>query len=384
MKNICIVGATGSVGTQTLNVIRKENEDFKLIAFSANKSYEKIINIIEEFEPEFCAIADEKTYERVLGYCKTFSKKTEILFGMEGINFIVEIPYVNLVVTSIVGMVGLQPTMRAIEAGKDIALANKETLVTGGSLVIQAAKKYNVNIFPVDSEHSAILQCLRGSNHTEVEKIILTASGGPFRGKTIEDLKYITPEDAIKHPKWNMGKKISIDSSTLMNKGLEVIEAKWLYDVDYDKIQVLIHPESIIHSMVEYIDGSVIAQLATPNMELPIQYAMNFPDRKSKVIEPLDFHKISKLTFDKPDMKNFKCLQLAYEAGKSGGIMPTILNSSNEMAVQLFLDRKIAYLDIANIIEACLIKFPNERRLDIETILNTEKKVTQYILSKYQ
>jgi 1-deoxy-D-xylulose-5-phosphate reductoisomerase len=384
MKNICIVGATGSVGTQTLNVIRKENEDFKLVAFSANKSYEKIINIIEEFEPEFCAIADEETYERALGYCKTFSKKTRVIFGMKGINFIVEIPYVNLVVTSIVGMIGLQPTMKAIEAGKDIALANKETLVTGGSLVMQAAKKHNVNILPVDSEHSAILQCLRGSNHTEVEKIILTASGGPFKGKTIEDLKYITPEDAIKHPKWNMGKKISIDSSTLMNKGLEVIEAKWLYDVDYDKIQVLIHPESIIHSMVEYIDGSIIAQLATPNMELPIQYALNFPKRKNKVIETLDFYKISKLTFDKPDMKNFKCLQLAYEAGKSGGIIPTILNAANEMAVQLFLDRKITYLDITNIIEECLNKFPNERRLDIETILETEKKVTQYILSKYQ
>jgi 1-deoxy-D-xylulose-5-phosphate reductoisomerase len=319
-----------------------------------------------------------------LGYCKTFSKKTIVIFGIKGINFIVEIPYVNLVVTSIVGMIGLQPTMKAIEAGKDIALANKETLVTGGSLVMQAAKKHNVNILPVDSEHSAILQCLRGSNHTEVEKIILTASGGPFKGKTIEDLKYITPEDAIKHPKWNMGKKISIDSSTLMNKGLEVIEAKWLYDVDYDKIQVLIHPESIIHSMVEYIDGSIIAQLATPNMELPIQYALNFPKRKNKVIETLDFYKISKLTFDKPDMKNFKCLQLAYEAGKSGGIIPTILNAANEMAVQLFLDRKITYLDITNIIEECLNKFPNERRLDIETILETEKKVTQYILSKYQ
>ena len=384
MKNICIVGATGSVGSQTLNVIRKENKNFKLVAFSANKSYEKTIKIIEEFEPEFCAITDEDTYKKVDGYCKTLLKKTHILLGMKGINFIVEIPHVDLVVTSIVGMIGLQPTMRAIEAGKDIALANKETLVTGGSLVMQAARKHKVNILPVDSEHSAILQCLRGSCHNEVEKIILTASGGPFKGKTMEELRYITPEDAVKHPKWDMGVKISIDSSTLMNKGLEVIEAKWLYDVDYDKIQVLVHPESIIHSMVEYVDGSVIAQLATPNMELPIQYAMNYPERKQRVIEPLDFYKISKLTFDKPDLKNFKCLHLAYEAGKIGGIMPTILNASNEVAVQLFLDRKIAYLDIANIIEESLNRFPNQTNLDIETILDTEKQVNKYILSKYQ
>ncbi|GAA0176891.1 1-deoxy-D-xylulose-5-phosphate reductoisomerase [Clostridium sediminicola] len=381
MKNICIIGATGSVGTQALNVIKKEDESFKLLAFSANKSYDKIIKIIEDFTPDYCAIADSITYDKVKNYCSLNFKKTTILKGMEGINHLVQLQDVDLVITSIVGMIGLEPTLKAIEAGKDIALANKETLVTGGSIVMEAAKKNNVNILPVDSEHSAILQCLKGNSYSEVDKIIVTASGGPFRGMKKEELIDITPEKAIKHPKWNMGKKISIDSSTLMNKGLEVIEAKWLFDVSYDQIQVLVHPQSIIHSMVQYIDGSVIAQLSTPNMELPIQYAMNYPKRKSKVIDTLNFYELGKLTFEKPDINTFECLALAYEAGRVGGIIPTVLNASNEVAVQLFLDKKISYLQITDIIKDCLNKFENINSINLETILETEKMVTNYILN---
>lgn len=384
MKNICIVGATGSVGTQTLNVLKKENDNFKLTAFSANRSYEKIINIIEDFSPKYCAVADHETYHKIKDYCKITNKKTKVLQGMEGINEIVQIPEIDIVVTSIVGMIGLEPTLKAINAGKDIALANKETLVTGGSIVMEAAKKNKVNILPVDSEHSAILQCLQGNVSNQVEKIIITASGGPFRGMKKEELVDITPEIAIKHPKWNMGKKISIDSSTLMNKGLEVIEAKWLFDMNYDKIQVVVHPQSIIHSMVQYVDGSVIAQLSTPNMELPIQYALNYPERKPSVIEPLDFYETAKLTFEKPDIENFECLALAFEAGRMGGIMPTILNASNELAVQLFLDKKISYLQINDIIKDCLNNFENKSLVDLDIILYTEQKVRSYIINNWQ
>ena len=273
--------------------------------------------------------------------------------------------------------------MKAIHAGKDIALANKETLVAAGGLVMEAAKKNHVNILPVDSEHGAIFQCLQGNKLENVNKIILTASGGPFRGKNKQQLIEIKPEEALKHPKWNMGKKISIDSSTLMNKGLEVIEAHWLFGVDYEDIQVVVHPQSIIHSMVEYIDGSVIAQLSSTDMRLPIQYAINYPERNDAVIDKLDFYNMGNLTFEKPDMDTFKCLKLAYMAGKMGGNMPAIMNAANEVAVELFLDYKIKYLEIEYIIEKCMNKFEHHINPNLEEILEIDLKVREYVRNNY-
>lgn len=383
MKNITILGATGSIGTQTLDVIRKERENFCLKAISANKSYDKIIRIIEEFKVQYAVMMDKEAYEKVRDYCKSLSLNTEVLYGMEGLKFIATLEEVHIVVTSVVGMIGLIPTIEAIRAKKDIALANKETLVVAGEIVKREALKNNINILPVDSEHGAIFQCLQGNKKEDISKILLTASGGPFRGKNKEQLKNITPAEALKHPKWNMGKKISIDSSTLMNKGLEVIEAHWLFDVDYDNIQVVVHPQSIIHSMVEYIDGSIMAQLADPDMRLPIQYALNYPKRKEKVVKSLDFYALNTLTFENPDMGTFGCLSLAYEAGKLGGIMPAVLNSANEVAVDLFLREKIGYLQIEEIIESCLGKFNNIKEPEIEDILNTDKEVREYIFSTY-
>ncbi|MCD3194351.1 1-deoxy-D-xylulose-5-phosphate reductoisomerase [Clostridium botulinum C] len=383
MKNICILGATGSIGTQTLDVIDKECEKFKLVAFSAYKNYEKIIEIINKFNPKYCAINDEYTFHKIKEYCHINSIKTNILEGMNGLIEISTLQEVDLVVTSIVGMIGLKPTLEAIYAGKDIALANKETLVTGGELVIAAAKKKNLKILPVDSEHGAIYQCLQGNSYNDINRIYLTASGGPFRNRKKEELINITPEEAIKHPKWNMGKKISIDSATMINKGLEVIEARWLFNVDYEKIKVAIHPQSIVHSMVEYIDGSIIAQLASTDMRLPIQYALNYPERSKSVIESLNIYEMGNLTFEKPDFEKFRGLKLAYEAGKAKGIMPTILNAANEEAVSLFLDKKIGYLQIVEIIEECMNKFENKCLIDLDTILDTENKVRLFIKSKY-
>lgn len=383
MKKITILGATGSVGTQTLQVIREENDKFELIAFSANKSYEKIINIIKEFKPKYVTVVDKIVCDKVREYCKIENINIEIFDGVEGLTTISILSEIDIVVTSIVGMIGLVPTLNAIKAGKDIALANKETLVTGGEIVMEEAKKHNVKILPVDSEHSAIFQSLQGNELSNINKIILTASGGPFRGKTIEELVNITPEQAVKHPNWSMGKKISIDSSTLINKGLEVIEARWLFDVDYKDIEVIVHPESVIHSMVEYCDGSVIAQLSSADMVLPIQYALNYPNREKALINKLDFKQIKNLTFEEPDMINFRGLKLAYLAGQQGGIMPTIFNAANEEAVSLFLDRKIKYLDIVKIIEDCMNKFSNTNNINLETILNYEKIVRDFIKNKY-
>lgn len=383
MKKITILGATGSVGTQTLQVIREENDKFELIAFSANKSYEKIINIIKEFKPKYVTVVDKIVCDKVREYCKIENINIEIFDGVEGLTTISILSEIDIVVTSIVGMIGLVPTLNAIKAGKDIALANKETLVTGGEIVMEEAKRHNVKILPVDSEHSAIFQSLQGNQLSNINKIILTASGGPFRGKTIEELVNITPEQAVKHPNWSMGKKISIDSSTLINKGLEVIEARWLFDVDYKDIEVIVHPESVIHSMVEYCDGSVIAQLSSADMVLPIQYALNYPNREKTLINKLDFKQIKNLTFEEPDMINFRGLKLAYLAGQQGGIMPTIFNAANEEAVSLFLDRKIKYLDIVKIIEDCMNKFSNTNNINLETILNYEKIVRDFIKNKY-
>ncbi len=383
MKNICILGATGSIGTQTLDVIREQKGDFVLHSISSHKNAAKTIEIIDEFKPEYAVVADEASYRVVSDYCGSKNCRTEVLMGIEGMNAAVSMPEVDMVVTSVVGMIGLEPTMKAIKAGKDIALANKETLVVAGELVMAEARKQGISILPVDSEHGAIFQCLQGNSRKEVENLLLTASGGPFRGKKQDDLIEITVDEALSHPNWNMGKKISIDSATLMNKGLEVIEAHWLFDMPYDNINVIVHPQSIIHSMVEYVDGSILAQLSNPDMRLPIQYALNYPSRKKSVISKLDFFELQSLTFEKPDMSTFRCLKLAYEAGKAGGTMPAILNAANEAAVALFLDKKIRFLDIGRIIEDCMESFESSRSFTIEDVIALDREVKEYVCRKY-
>lgn len=384
MKRLTILGATGSIGTQTLEVIRKEKEKFELTAVSANSSSDKIICIINEFAPSYAVLTEKKAYEEVCSYCQNNNLKTKILFGMEGLNAIASLQEVDIVVTSVVGMIGLVPTLKAIQAGKDIALANKETLVVGGELVISEAKKYNVKILPVDSEHGAIFQCLQGNKKSDVSKILLTASGGPFRGKKKEELLNVTVDEALKHPRWNMGRKISIDSATLMNKGLEVIEAHWLFGVDYDNIQVVVHPQSIVHSMVEYIDGSIIAQLGSTDMKLPIQYALRYPERGEAVANKLNFYEMESLTFEKPDMDTFKPLKLSYQAGKVGGTMPAILNAANEAAVELFLNKRIKFLEIGNILEECMNKFTVKYNYTLEDVLEIDEKVKKYVKEKFK
>lgn len=384
MKNISILGATGSIGTQTLDVIRK-TEGINLIGVTANTSVKMIKEIIDEFSPKYVGMMDENSKNEIDTYVKENNLDIEVLFGMEGLKKIASLEEIDTVVTSIVGMIGLEPTIEAIRHKKDIALANKETLVVAGELVMNEAKKYGVNILPVDSEHSAIFQSLRGNSYKSIKKIILTASGGPFRGKTIHDLKNISVAEALNHPNWSMGRKITIDSSTLMNKGLEVIEAHWLFNCDYDNIQVVVHPQSIVHSMVEYVDNSIIAQLGSADMRLPIQYALNYPDRKEAVSNGIDFYEISKLTFEKPDMDTFKCLKLAFEAGKHGKLMPTILNGANEEVVQLFLDEKIEYLSIGDIIEQCMEHFKEEAKgeVTLENVISLDKKVKEYVRQNY-
>lgn len=384
MKKISILGCTGSIGTQTLDVIRKSNGELRLIGVTANTSVEKVIGIIEEFKPSYVAMMDFKSAHEIREYCKVGNRLVEVLDGIEGLNKIASLEEIDIVVTSVVGMIGLEPTMKAIEAKKDIALANKETLVVAGELVMKAAKENNVKILPVDSEHSAIFQSLRGNDTNALRKIILTASGGPFRGKIKEELIDIKVEDALKHPKWNMGKKISIDSATLMNKGLEVIEAHWLFNCNYDNIQVVVHPQSVVHSMVEYTDGSIIAQLGAQDMRLPIQYALNYEKREKLIADTIDFYEISKLTFEKPDLDTFKALELSFKAGRIGGLMPTILNGANEAAVELFLNEKIKFLQIPNLIEKCMEVFKDEvkKELTLENIINLDKRVKEYVIKK--
>lgn len=382
MKKISILGVTGSIGTQTLDVIRKSNGELKLIGVTANTSVDKIIEIIEEFKPSYVAMMDSRSALDIKNYCKEHSKSIEVLEGIAGLNKIASLDEIDMVLTSVVGMIGLEPTMKAIEAKKDIALANKETLVVAGEIVMKAAKENNVKILPVDSEHSAIFQALRGNSINTLRKVILTASGGPFRGKTIEQLKEIRVEDALKHPKWNMGRKISVDSATLMNKGLEVIEAHWLFCCNYDNIQVLVHPQSIVHSMVEYTDGSIMAQLGAQDMRLPIQYALNYEQRENLIADTIDFYEISKLTFEKPDSDTFKALKLSFKAGRIGGLMPTVLNGANEAAVELFLNEKIKFLEISNIIENCMEVFKEEihKELTLENIIDLDKRVKAYVI----
>lgn len=384
MKNISILGATGSIGTQTLDVIRKSKGEINLIGITANSSVNKIIEIIKEFKPKYVAMMDEESAKSVERFCIENSIDIVVYKGIEGLEAIASLEEIDMVVTSVVGMIGLRPTIKAIEAGKDIALANKETLVVAGELVMKKAKEMGVDILPVDSEHSAIFQALNGYNEKDVKKIILTASGGPFRGKDMDFLKKVTVEDALKHPKWNMGQKISIDSATLMNKGLEVIEAHFLFNCPYDNIQVVVHPQSIIHSMVEYNDASVIAQLGTTDMKLPIQYAINKKVRKDAVCDSLNFYELGSLTFEKPDLDTFKCLKLAYKVGKEGMLAPCILNAANEEAVALLLEKKIKFLDIAELIEEALEVFKEEKTkaVTIENVIRLDSDVRKYIRQK--
>lgn len=381
MKNIAIVGASGSIGTQTLDVLRKE-KDIVLSGVTVHRNLSVLKDIIEEFHPSAVAVTDESIKVEAEELLKSIGFQGETSFGSKGLIHISTLPDTDTVVTSLVGMVGLKPTIAAIENGKNIALANKETLVAAGELVMPLAKKHNVHILPVDSEHSAVFQSLQGSKHEEIQKIILTASGGPFRGKDQAFLKTVTRQMALKHPNWVMGAKITIDSSTLMNKGLEVIEAKWLFDVDYDQIEVLVHPESIIHSMVEFVDNSVIAQLGAPDMRLPIQYALNYPHRTRPVAKPLNLLEISKLTFEAPDRETFRALDLAYTAGKRGGLQTAVMNSANEEAVVLFLENQIHYHEIVEVVEQAMDAYRNLGEISLEKVISVHDEVKMFVRNK--
>lgn len=381
MRKIAVLGSTGSIGTQTLEVVR-EQKDIAVSALAAGGNIRLLEAQIREFHPKLAAVwSEEKASE--LKSCIS-DLDVRVVCGMEGLLEAAVLPETELLVTAIVGMIGIRPTIAAIEAGKDIALANKETLVTAGHIIMPLAREKHVRILPVDSEHSAIFQSLQGNAGNPVKKILLTASGGPFRGRKREELKEIRVEDALKHPNWTMGQKITIDSSTMINKGLEVIEAKWLFDVSVDDVQVVVQPQSVIHSMVEYEDGAVIAQLGTPDMKLPIQYALYYPKRRFLPGERLDFWKLGRLDFEEPDLETFTGLKLAYEAGKKGGSLPTVLNAANERAVSLFLNRKIGYLEIPEIIGACMEAHRNLENPTVEEILKTEQAVYEQIESRWR
>ena len=378
MKHVAIIGSTGSIGTQTLEIARW-NQDIKICALSAGRNIDLLEKQAREFRPEIVGLWDEKLAEELKDRLKDMDIR--VVSGMDGLIEIAEYKTSDILVTAIVGMIGIRPTVAAIKAGKDIALANKETLVTAGHIIMPLAKEKGVSILPVDSEHSAIFQSLQGNTHDSIEKILLTASGGPFRGKSREFLKHVKLEDALKHPNWSMGRKITIDSATMVNKGLEVIEAKWLFDVAPENIQVVIQPQSIIHSMVEYKDGAVIAQLGTPDMKLPIQYALFYPERRYMPGDRLDFTKLSSIVIETPDMDTFLGLRYAYEAIGIGGSMPTVFNAANEYAVKQFLDRKIGFLDIYDIIRASMDHHNLIENPDIDEILATEQEVYEFIES---
>ncbi|MGN0362630.1 MAG: 1-deoxy-D-xylulose-5-phosphate reductoisomerase [Bilifractor sp.] len=380
MKKIAILGSTGSIGTQTLDVVRNNN-DLQVVGIAAGKNVQKIEEQVREFHPKLAilydpgAAADLKTRIR--------DTDTRVSSGMDGLLELAAMSEAEILVTAIVGMIGIRPTLAAIGAGKDIALANKETLVTAGHLIMPSAEKNNVRILPVDSEHSAIFQCLHGEDRRQVHKLLITASGGPFRGWKTEDLAGVRPEDALKHPTWSMGRKITIDSATLVNKGLEVMEARWLFDMPLDRIQVVVQPQSIIHSMVEFEDGAVMAQLGAPDMRLPIQYALYYPHRRYLPGERLDFTRLSSIEIDQPDMQTFRGLPLAIRAAQEGGSMPTVFNAANEEAVALFLDHKIGFLDIYRLIEASMDAHHRIEMPDLEQILAVEAEVRGRIRADY-
>ncbi len=380
MKNIAILGSTGSIGTQTLDVARK-NEDLRVVAVSAGKSVEKLEEQIREFHPLLAAVWDEKAARDLK--TRIADTDTKVVSGMEGLLELASMPESDILVTAIVGMIGIRPTMEGIRAGKDIALANKETLVTAGHLIMPMAKEYGVSILPVDSEHSAIFQAIHGEENEEIHKLLITASGGPFRGRTTEELRNVTVADTLKHPNWVMGRKITVDSATLVNKGLEVMEAKWLFDMDLDHIQVVVQPQSIIHSMVEFKDGAIMAQLGTPDMRLPIQYALYYPHRRYLDGDRLDFTKLHEITFEVPDMETFRGLPMAIQASREGGSMPTVFNAANELAVKKFLEEKIGFLDIYEIIAQSMERHKKIAHPDLDEILSVEQDTYQWIESRW-
>ena len=380
MKRIAVLGSTGSIGTQTLEVARA-NGDIEIAALAAGRNIELLEAQIREFSQKVCGVFDEKKAGELK--MRVRDTETRIVSGMEGLLEIAAMDGYEILVTAVVGMIGIRPTVAAIKAGKDIALANKETLVTAGHLIIPLAAEHQVRLLPVDSEHSAIFQCLNGEQGNKIEKILLTASGGPFYGKTMEELKHVRVEDALKHPNWSMGRKITIDSSTMVNKGLEVMEAKWLFGVEMDDVQVVVQPKSIIHSMVQFTDGAVMAQLGTPDMKLPIQYALYYPERRPMGGERLDFWSLSSIAFGKPDFETFKGLSLAYEAGRAGGSVPTVYNAANERAVAKFLNGSISYLTITEIIEAAMGHHKRKAAPSLEEILETEQETYDFIESRW-
>lgn len=379
-KKIAILGSTGSIGTQTLEVV-EYNQDIEVTALAAGSNITLLEQQIRKFHPSLVCVWDEKKALELKTAIRDLDVK--VTSGMDGLLQTAAHPQAEIVVTAIVGMIGIRPTIAAMRAGKDIALANKETLVTAGHIIMPLAKECGVKILPVDSEHSAIFQCLNGENKREIHKILLTASGGPFRGWTREQLAGVKVEDALKHPNWAMGRKITIDSSTMVNKGLEVMEAKWLFGVEMDQVQVVVQPQSVIHSMIEFEDGAVIAQLGTPDMKLPIQYALYYPKRKFLPGDRLDFAKMRQLTFEAPDMEVFRGLKLAYEAGTRGGSLPTVYNAANELAVSRFLNREVSYLTIIDMIEGAMEHHKVILHPDVEQILAAERETYEFIESRW-
>ncbi|RKD34764.1 1-deoxy-D-xylulose-5-phosphate reductoisomerase [Thermohalobacter berrensis] len=380
LKRVSILGSTGSIGTQALDVIEK-NPEFNVVALSANRNIELLEEQALKFKPRVVAVYNKNKAKILKDKLKMYDIK--VVSGLDGLIEVATQSSADILLTSVVGMIGLIPTLEGIKAGKTIALANKETLVTAGKLVMDEVKKHNVHIIPVDSEHSAIFQCLNGENYNEISKLILTASGGPFRGKTKEDLKNVTLEEALNHPNWSMGKKITVDSATLMNKGLEVIEAKWIFDVDINDIEVVVHPQSIIHSMVEFVDGSVIAHMGIPDMRIPIQYALTYPKRKTNELKRLNLVEVGKLDFEAPDIDTFPCLKLAFKSIKIGGTMPTVLNAANEVAVNLFLKKEIKFIEIPYIIEEIMNQHKIIENPSLDDILNTDSWARELVKSKF-
>lgn len=380
MKKIAILGSTGSIGTQTLEVVRA-NKDIEVTALAAGSNIDLLEKQIREFSPKIAAVWNGEKAKELKDRVRDLDIRVES--GMDGLLAVATELGAEIVVTAVVGMIGIRPTIAAMNAGKDIALANKETLVTAGHIIMSLAKEKHVRILPVDSEHSAIFQSLNGETGNKIHKILLTASGGPFRGWTREQMKSVQVEDALKHPNWTMGRKITIDSSTMVNKGLEVMEARWLFGVEMDQVQVVVQPQSVIHSMVEYEDGAVIAQLGTPDMKLPIQYALYYPERRFLAGDRLDFAKLAQITFEAPDFENFHGLSLAYKAGRRGGTLPTVFNAANERAVQKFLDREIGYLTITDMIEAAMEHHTVKENPTVEEILAAEQETYDFIESRW-
>lgn len=381
MKKIAILGSTGSIGTQTLEIAEGQ-KDLQVVALAAGSNIEMLEQQIRKFHPKIAAVFEEEKAKELREKIKDLSVK--VVYGMDGLLEVAVFKETEVLVTAIVGMIGIRPTIAAIKAGKEIALANKETLVTAGHIIMPLAKEYQVSILPVDSEHSAIFQSLQGQDRKGISKILLTASGGPFRGKTRKEMENVQVEQALKHPNWSMGRKITIDSATMVNKGLEVMEAKWLFDVDLSQIQVVVHPQSIIHSMVEYKDGAIMAQLGMPDMKLPIQYALYYPERRDLKGDRVDFSTLAQMTFEEPDLETFQGLKLAFRAGEKGGSMPTVYNAANELAVQKFLDRKIRFLEIPELIQMAMEEHVWIRQPDVTEILEVEKATYELIESRYR